>query len=174
MFGPQQYLKLTASYRVMASPASLPGFWIFMYRVSPLTYLLSSMLSTGLANVQVNCSELEIILVQPPVNQTCGEYLAAYIQTAGGAIYNSNDTTNCEYCSMSTSNVFLESVSSYYDQRWRNFGLIWVYIAFNIAATLFLYWYIRVRGSTILLHLRRWGVSAWNGVSRRGLNRTGN
>ena len=33
---------------VLAGPSVLPGFWIFMYRVSPFTYLVDGMLSTGM------------------------------------------------------------------------------------------------------------------------------
>ncbi|RHZ57995.1 uncharacterized protein CDV56_104774 [Aspergillus thermomutatus] len=110
---------------VMAAPASLPGFWIFMYRASPLTYLVSAMLSTGLANTEVTCSDIEVTLVNPPAGQTCAEYLSAYMQTAGGKVYNPNATTSCRYCALTDSNMFLASVSSDYDERWRNFGLMW-------------------------------------------------
>ncbi|KAL4812200.1 ABC-2 type transporter-domain-containing protein [Aspergillus spinulosporus] len=109
---------------VMATPASLPGFWIFMYRVSPLTYLIGGMLSTGFARMPVTCNEVEITLIQPPSNTTCGEYLATYMATAGGAVYNPNATENCQFCSIASSDVFLASVSSEYADRWRNFGLI--------------------------------------------------
>ncbi|KAJ5701887.1 hypothetical protein N7488_009435 [Penicillium malachiteum] len=141
---------------VMASPSDLPGFWIFMYRVCPLTYIVSGMLSTGLANTPVTCADIELISVQAPSGVTCGDYLAAYIETAGGAVYNPNATSACEFCSMTESNVYLESLSAYYDDRWRNFGLVWVYVAFNVFATLFLYWYVRVRGSPGFSHLSIW------------------
>ncbi|PYH88728.1 hypothetical protein BO71DRAFT_467139 [Aspergillus ellipticus CBS 707.79] len=132
---------------VMASPASLPGFWIFMYRVSPMTYLVGGMLATGLANAEVHCADIELIEVQPPSNETCESYLSAYVQMAGGAVYNPQATSNCQYCEMTNSNVYLASLSSYYSERWRNFGLMWAYIAFNVFAALFLYWFVRVRSS---------------------------
>lgn len=128
----------------MATPAALPGFWIFMYRVSPLTYLISGMLSAGLARTPVRCSDVEITLIQPPGGKACGEYLAAFMQLAGGEVYNPNATANCQFCSMSSSDVFLTSVSSNYSDRWRNFGLMWVYICFNVVAALALYWLVRV------------------------------
>jgi ABC-type multidrug transport system permease subunit len=40
--------------------------------------------------------------------------------------------------------VFLAGISSNYDHRWRDFGIGMVYIVFNIAASLFLYWLVRV------------------------------
>jgi ABC-type multidrug transport system permease subunit len=141
---------------VMATPANLPGFWIFMYRTSPLTYIISAMMSTGLANINVQCSDIETILVQPPRGETCGSYLAAYSQMVGGAVYNPDATSNCQFCAITRSNVFLQSVASSYDERWRNFGLIWAYVAFNVFATLILYWYVRVCGSPGLSHVGFW------------------
>ncbi|KAJ5805910.1 uncharacterized protein N7503_003512 [Penicillium pulvis] len=157
---------------VMASPTMLPGFWIFMYRVSPLTYLISAMLSAGLANIDVQCSDLELVVVQPPSGVTCGSYLADYIATAGGAVYNPNATTSCEFCSIAESNVFLESVSSYYSDRWRNFGLMWVYIVFNVFATLVLYWYIRVRGCPGFSRLGALISRAWKSLPGKKANST--
>lgn len=129
----------------MATPTQLPGFWIFMYRVSPLTYLISALLSTGIANQAVECSSIELLTFHPPAGQTCGEYMAAYLAMAGGgALADPAATSSCAFCSLSTTNTFLASVSSYYDQRWRNFGLMWVYIGFNVVAALGLYWLARV------------------------------
>ncbi|EDN03106.1 hypothetical protein HCAG_00970 [Histoplasma mississippiense (nom. inval.)] len=34
---------------VLATPDAMPGFWIFMYRLSPFNYFVSSVLSTGIA-----------------------------------------------------------------------------------------------------------------------------
>ena len=128
----------------MATPAELPGFWHFMYRVSPLTYLISALISTGIANQSVQCSSLEYLTFSPPSGQTCGEYMSAWIAEAGGALADPNATQSCEFCSMSSTNTFLASVSSYYDQRWRNFGLMFAYIGFNVVTALALYWLSRV------------------------------
>jgi ABC-type multidrug transport system permease subunit len=114
------------------------------------------MMSTGLANINVQCSDIETILVQPPRGETCGSYLAAYSQMVGGAVYNPDATSNCQFCAITRSNVFLQSVASSYDERWRNFGLIWAYVAFNVFATLILYWYVRVCGSPGLSHVGVW------------------
>jgi ABC-type multidrug transport system permease subunit len=128
----------------MVPSTALPGFWIFMYRVSPLTYLISGMLSAGLAKTPVTCNEIELVPVQPANGQNCADYLAAYMQVAGGEVYNPNATENCQFCPMASSDAFLASVGSDYGDRWRNFGLMWVYIIFNVAAALALYWLLRV------------------------------
>lgn len=36
---------------VMTTPSAMPRFWIFMYRVSPLTYFIQALLAVGVANV---------------------------------------------------------------------------------------------------------------------------
>ncbi|KAI0383501.1 ABC-2 type transporter-domain-containing protein [Hypomontagnella monticulosa] len=129
---------------VMVPRSSLPGFWIFMYRVSPLTYIISAMLSVGVANHEVHCDTLELLHFNPPEGATCGEYIDPFNQLAHGAIYNPEATSACNFCTLSNTNTFLASVDSFYSDRWRNFGLIWAYIVFNIGATLFLYWLARV------------------------------
>jgi ATP-binding cassette subfamily G (WHITE) protein 2 (PDR) len=129
---------------VLASPQSLPGFWIFMYRISPFTYLVSGVMSTGIANTAVVCADIEYLHFNPPSGSTCGSYMNSYIDTAGGYLLDNNTMTDCSFCSLSSTNAFLARVSSYYDQRWRNFGLMFAYIAFNVAGAIFFYWLIRV------------------------------
>jgi ABC-type multidrug transport system permease subunit len=129
---------------VLASPTALPGFWIFMYRVSPFTYLISGMLSTAVANTKVECAVNEYLHFPPPDGQTCGEYMRPYISKMTGYLLDSSNTTECSFCAISDTNSFLAGVSSYYSKVWRNFGIMWVYIAFNIAGAVLLYWLLRV------------------------------
>jgi ABC-type multidrug transport system ATPase subunit len=128
---------------VLANPDTLPRFWIFMYRVSPFTYLVSGMLSTGIANTEVVCAENELLHFAP-VSGTCGDYLATYTSIYGGYAVDPNATNECSFCPIKDTNVFLKSLSSDYTTAWRNFGILWVYIVFNIGAALVLYWLVRV------------------------------
>ncbi|KAG5929200.1 ZEB2-regulated ABC transporter 1 [Claviceps africana] len=129
---------------VLATPESLPGFWIFMYRVSPFTYLVSGMLSTGVANTKVTCAANELLRFKPPANQTCLQYMQDYMRVFGGSLIDPDERTTCQFCSISETNKFLASVSSDYQDRWRNFGLLWIYVLFNILAAMFVYWLVRV------------------------------
>ncbi|RDW88005.1 putative ABC1 transport protein [Coleophoma cylindrospora] len=133
---------------VFQPPQALPGFWIFMYRVSPLTYLISGIASTGLGGRPITCSTSELAILQPPSGQSCGAYLNAYAQTAGGAIYNPNDTADCQYCSITNADQFLSSVAIQSSTRWRDYGIGFAYIAFNIFMAVLLYYLIRVRKSS--------------------------
>ncbi|KJZ75242.1 hypothetical protein HIM_05436 [Hirsutella minnesotensis 3608] len=129
---------------VLATPDSLPGFWIFMYRVSPFTYLVSGLLATGIANTEVHCASNEVLTLEPPGNQTCGDFLSPYDKIFGGRILNPDASTKCSYCPVANTNTFLAGVSTSYEDRWRNFGILWVYVIFNIFAALFVYWLARV------------------------------
>jgi ABC-type multidrug transport system permease subunit len=129
---------------VLASPDQMPGFWIFLYRASPLTYYVSPVLSTGLANVNVTCASNEFTTFDPPANQTCGEYMADHISAAGGYLLESGVASNCHYCKVKETNVYLAAIHADYDTRWRNFGIMWAYVAFNVAAALILYWVARM------------------------------
>ena len=129
---------------VLANPSTLPGFWIFMYRISPFTYMISAMLSVAVANTNAVCAANELVRFNPPAGMTCSAYLDPYIQFVGGYVANGNATTQCEFCPVSDTNKFLASVGAYYDDRWRNFGILWAYIAFNIVGALVLYWLVRV------------------------------
>jgi ABC-type multidrug transport system permease subunit/ABC-type multidrug transport system ATPase subunit len=109
---------------VLATPDTLPRFWIFMYRVSPFTYLVSAMLSTAVANTDVYCAANEFLHFAPPNGLTCAEYMEPYIKTFSGYLQDPENTSMCSYCTISKTNVFLASVQSNYDDRWRNFGYV--------------------------------------------------
>ncbi|KAI1388115.1 ABC-2 type transporter-domain-containing protein [Hypoxylon trugodes] len=130
---------------VLASPDTFPHFWIFMYRVSPFSYLVSAMLSVAVANTNIECANNEYVHFDPPAGQTCGQYLANYTML-GGYIQEGTEmrTSDCSFCTVRETNTYLAQAYSFYDERWRNFGIMWAYIVFNIFAALFLYWLTRV------------------------------
>lgn len=115
-----------------------------MYRVSPFTYLVEGLLSTGLANTNVVCADNEYLNFQPPSGQTCGAYMQQYIDAAGGYLQNPGATSDCSFCSIDSTNTFLAAVSSSYSHAWRDYGILWAYIIFNIFGAVFIYWLARV------------------------------
>ncbi len=129
---------------VMQPPQALPGFWIFMYRVSPLTYLVDGVAATGMHGRTVVCALNELSRFNPPTGQTCQAYLANYLKTAPGQLMNPMATSQCEYCPLTTSDQFLASVAITWSARWRNYGIGFAYIAFNIVVAILLYYTFRV------------------------------
>ena len=131
----------------MQSPTALPGFWIFMYRASPLTYWVGGIAGTMLHGRQVECSAKESSVFNPPDGQTCQQYLATYLIDAPGTLQNPDARSQCRYCALSNADQFLAGSGISYGDRWRNFGLMWVYIGFNIFGAVALYYFFRVRGT---------------------------
>ncbi|KAJ4986667.1 ABC-2 type transporter [Stagonosporopsis vannaccii] len=136
-------IMLYAFCGILSGPNTLPGFWIFMYRVNPLTYLVSSFMSTTLGQAPAYCAENEF-QVFAPANGTCAEYMQQYMSMAGGYLRDGQATDQCQYCQIDSTDQFLIRINANWDTRWRDFGLLWVYVVFNVAAAMFLYWLCRV------------------------------
>jgi ATP-binding cassette subfamily G (WHITE) protein 2 (PDR) len=86
--------------------------------------------------------------MQPPAGQTCGQYLQAFANATGGSIYNPGATADCQYCTETNADQYLSGVSITYSTRWRNYGIGFSYIIFNIFMAVLLYYLIRVRKSS--------------------------
>jgi len=129
-----------------------------MYRLSPYTYLIEGLLGQGdyspitifyvlmisptaLGHQTIRCSDVELVQLNPPNGLSCAQYLNPFISSAGGYLVNPNATTACSFCSMSTADQFLASgFNIFYDHAWRNFGLMFAYIVFNVRL-LFVFFY---------------------------------
>lgn len=129
---------------VMATAEVMPRFWIFMYRCNPLTYMIEAFLVLGIAGVRINCSDVELIKFTPRPGQTCGEYMAPYIQQAGtGYLTNPTATDQCHFCQFSYTDDFLATVGAHYNHRWRDYGIFIAFIVFDYVAAVFFYWLAR-------------------------------
>ena len=116
-----------------------------MWFVSPLTYWVGGIAVTMLHGRQVECSDSESSVFDPPTGQTCQQYLAPYLTQAPGTLQNPEATSQCRYCALSNADQFLAGSRISWDDRWRNFGLMWAYICFNIVGAVALYYFFRVR-----------------------------
>ncbi|KAL5002713.1 ABC-2 type transporter-domain-containing protein [Aspergillus recurvatus] len=154
---------------VMQAPSALPGFWIFMYRVSPLTYLIAGLTATGLHGRVIECASEELNVFNPPDGLSCGEYLADYLSVAPGRLYNPAATANCQYCGLTNADQYLAASNIHYTERWRNWGILWAYIGFNVFGTVALYYIFRVRHWNPTSLVRR--VKQWAQVVRRVFKR---
>lgn len=134
----------------MVPLTNLSKFWHFMYRASPSTYLMSGIMSTAVGRSEVICSSSELLHVSPPGGISCGEFLESFVAASGGTVLNPSATDSCSYCPFTTTDQYLAQYEISYDNRWRDFGLIWVYVVFNVLAALALYWVFRVpKGKSI-------------------------
>lgn len=130
---------------VLQTPDALPGFWIFMYRVSPFTYWISGIVATMLHGRVVTCSSTETAVFNPPQGTTCGEYLAPFTASAPGLLQNPDDTSGCRYCPFTVADQYLAGSKIFWSDRWRNYGIVWAFILFDIFMAVTLYYVFRVK-----------------------------
>jgi hypothetical protein len=43
---------------------------------------------------------------------------------AGGAVYHPEAVSDCQFCSIASTNVFLKAINAEYSEAWRNYGLL--------------------------------------------------
>ena len=94
------------------------------------------MLITSLAigGQLINCSDNEIVTLEPPSGQSCGEFMADYISSRGGYITNPDASATCRFCSSRTTDEWMGlTFNIFYRHHWRNFGLFCAYIIFNVS-----------------------------------------
>jgi ATP-binding cassette subfamily G (WHITE) protein 2 (SNQ2) len=126
------YTFILAFSGVLVPLTQLPQFWHFAYYVSPFTWLVSALMTTGTHDVQVECSELELNVFQPPTNMTCGDYAGAFTQAIGANILNPKASQDCKFCMYAVADTYLKTIGMDYGDRWRNVGFLVVYILFNV------------------------------------------
>ncbi|KAJ7815522.1 pleiotropic drug resistance ABC transporter [Mycena olivaceomarginata] len=149
------------TFNGVLQPFRALGWWQWMYRVSPFTYLVEGLLGQALGKHDVTCAAVELLKVDPPSGQTCGTYFAKYISLAGGYLTNSDATSACEFCSTATTDQLLgPSFNIIYSHHWRDAGLMFVYIGFNIMALYALTYFFRIRTTSIFAIFKRRKASA--------------
>jgi hypothetical protein len=118
------------------------------------TYWVGGIVATQVHERPIECNQREFSIFSPPAGQSCGQYLAAYLQYAPGKLDNPNDTTDCRYCSLRNADQYVGQSEIYWDQRWRNYGIFWAFIVFNAFIAVLTYWAFRVK--------------KWKGISLKG------
>ena len=144
-------LSFLISFCGVVQPKSLmPGFWTFMWKTSPFTYFIQNLVGILLHKKLVICSKDEYNYFNPPAGQTCGQYMTSFLKSNTGYINNPDDTSDCAYCIYSVGDEYLSYINSEYSHLWRNYGIFWAYILFNIFAMVAVYYIIHVRKSKLL------------------------
>lgn len=115
-------------------PFPLLGWWKWMYRVSPYTYLVEGLLGYALGHQPITCSSAELVPITPPAGQTCGQYMDPYISLVGGYLADRDATDTCRFCQFQTTDGFLEnSFNIFYSHHWRNLGIFAAFIVINVS-----------------------------------------
>ena len=80
------------------------------------------------------CSPVELVTIQPPSGQSCSQYMSPYISMAGGYLTNPDASSDCQYCSFSSTDGFLGlSFNIFYSHHWRNLGIFAAFIVINVS-----------------------------------------
>ncbi|ODV65879.1 hypothetical protein HYPBUDRAFT_112819 [Hyphopichia burtonii NRRL Y-1933] len=148
------YTFIVAFSGVVQPTSLMPGFWTFMYKVSPYTYLIQNLISSILHDREVKCAETELAIFRPPDGKTCQEYAGDFVKKAGGYLDDPSSTTLCGYCQYKVADEYLATIGAKYSYRWRNIGFYFVYIIFDLAFVLILYWLIRYRKGSLLAPIK--------------------
>ncbi|OBZ76087.1 Brefeldin A resistance protein [Grifola frondosa] len=131
------------------------GWWQWMYRLSPFTYLIEALLGQAIGKHPITCAPVELVTIQPPSGQTCTQYMGPFISRAGGYLTNPDATAGCQYCSFSTTDAFLgTSFNIFYSNHWRDLGIFVAFIIFNIACVYSFTYLFRIRSGSLLGSLR--------------------
>ena len=123
---------------------------------SVATFFVLMIPPTALGHQTIRCSDVELVQLNPPSGMSCAQYLNPFISTAGGYLINPDATTACSFCSMSTADQFLASgFNIFYDHAWRNFGLMFAYIVFNVCLFLVFFGLPRSRKHRLFSYMLR-------------------
>lgn len=145
------FYTFVVAFSGVVQPISLmPGFWTFMNKVSPYTYFIENLTTTLLTGREVKCSKSEYAYFNPPAGQTCMEFAGPYLNATGGYLQNPDATSECSYCAFSSSDTYMATLGMKYSHRWRNLGFYCIYVIFDVAAMLFLFWFFRYRRGSLL------------------------
>ncbi|KAK3696002.1 ATP-binding cassette transporter snq2 [Vermiconidia calcicola] len=146
---PLFFLFVVSFCGVVVPYPSLPAFWqSWMYWASPFKYLLESMLALVTHDIQVQCELDEMAQFRAPPGETCQSYTGPYISQAGGYVQ-TLDNGLCGFCQYATGDEFAASFNVYYRYVWRDYGIFWLFCAFNIFVIFFCSWLYLQGGAKI-------------------------
>ncbi|KAK0494589.1 pleiotropic drug resistance ABC transporter [Armillaria luteobubalina] len=149
LFSP--FVSFVIIFNGVLQPYALLGWWQWMYRLSPFTYLLEGIIGYAAGNSLLTCSPLEYVTVIPPADRTCSEYMNLFISYAGGYLLDPTATSACSFCPFRTSEAYLESnFNIKYDNHWRDMGVFVGFIVFNIVMVYVLTYFFRIRSGSLL------------------------
>jgi len=142
---------------VVQPPPLLPYFWrVWMFPLSPFTYLVETLVGNAVTGIPVRCEPGELNVLRPPPGQSCDTYLGAFstdlnalnsgapiIATDSGYFQTLSDGL-CGYCQFRDGDKFMESVSLYARYRYRDVGILCAYIFFNVLLAYALFFFFRI------------------------------
>ncbi|TEB14093.1 hypothetical protein FA13DRAFT_1805614 [Coprinellus micaceus] len=125
------------TFNGVLQPFSQLGWWRWMYRLSPYTYLIEGLLGQALGKQLINCAPVEFVTLNPPSGLSCQDYMAALHVLRWRLL-------------------LLElNFNIFYGHRWRNVGFMVAFIVFNIVATYIFTYLFRIRTGSLFPSFKR-------------------
>ncbi|CAL1709796.1 unnamed protein product [Somion occarium] len=138
------------TFNGVLQPFRLLGWWRWMYRLSPYTYLIEGLLGQAIGKQQITCSEVEFARITPPSGQTCAQFLQPFVNMSSGYINDPDATSDCQYCAYRTTDEFLlAGFNIQFSHHWRNLGIFVAFVLFNVASVYFFTYIFRIKGMAI-------------------------
>ncbi|TLD28912.1 hypothetical protein PspLS_03876 [Pyricularia sp. CBS 133598] len=110
----------------------MPEGYKWLYQLDPFTRLIGGMVTTGLHELDVKCTSIELNKFTP-ANGTCEEYMRPFFNAGGnGYIVDPSSTTQCDYCAYNSGDQFYTPLGMTFDNRWRDLGIFIAFCASNI------------------------------------------
>ncbi|KAG1748265.1 ABC-2 type transporter-domain-containing protein [Suillus paluster] len=132
------------------------NWWKWMYRVSPYTYIIEGLLGQAIGGEAISCSFTELVSVNPPKGLTCGQYMGPFMEFAGGYLTDAEAAGGCQYCPYKTADQYMDSkFNIQYSNHWRNLGIVFGFVAFNIIAIFWFTYFMRIRTVSVFASLKK-------------------
>ena len=131
---------------VLVPYSQIQEFWRYwIYYLNPFNYLVSSILTFTVFDVEVQCKDHEFALFDTPLNQTCREYLAPFKAGLGSRtnLVNPDATSGCRVCQYRFGSDYLSTlnINDYY-VGWRDAGIV---VIFALSSYLMVYLLMKLR-----------------------------
>ena len=131
---------------VLVPYQQIQTFWRYwIYWLNPFNYLMGSMLVFDIWGTEVDCSEREFAIFDPPNGSTCGQYLSSYMGQlgSGSKLLNPESTANCQVCPYGSGSDYLRTLNlkDYY-YGWRDAAIV---VIFAISSYAMVYVLMKLR-----------------------------
>ncbi|KAL2859480.1 ABC-2 type transporter-domain-containing protein [Aspergillus pseudodeflectus] len=117
---------------VLVPYAQIQEFWRYwIYWMNPFNYLMGSLLTFTVFDVDIKCREREFATFDPPNGSTCADYLSTFMQGMGARsnLINPEATEACQVCQYTRGSDYLYGLNllDYY-YGWRDVGIIAIFV----------------------------------------------
>ncbi|KAL3458292.1 ABC-2 type transporter-domain-containing protein [Aspergillus heterothallicus] len=117
---------------VLVPYGQIQEFWRYwIYWMNPFNYLMGSLLTFTVFDVDIKCREREFATFDPPNGSTCADYLSTFMQGMGlrSNLVNPEATEGCQVCQYTRGSDYLYNLNllDYY-YGWRDVGIIAIFV----------------------------------------------